>query len=50
MQLAIENLSVIGKELVIRWNDGTETYILLELLRTEKAIAGLPLISFARSS
>jgi DUF971 family protein len=33
MQLAIENLSVIGKELAIRWNDGTETYILLELLR-----------------
>ena len=33
MQLAIENLSVIGKELAIRWNNGTETYLPLELLR-----------------
>ena len=33
MQLAIENLSVIGKELAIRWNNGQETYLPFELLR-----------------
>lgn len=33
MQLAIENLNVIGNELAIRWNNGMETYIPLELLR-----------------
>ena len=33
MQLAIENLSVIGKELAISWNNGTETYLPFELLR-----------------
>ena len=33
MRLAIENLAVVGEEMAIRWNDGHETYIGLELLR-----------------
>jgi DUF971 family protein len=33
MRLGIENLAVVGEEMAIRWNDGRETYIGLELLR-----------------
>jgi DUF971 family protein len=33
MRLAIENLAIIGEEMAIRWNDGRESYIGLELLR-----------------
>jgi DUF971 family protein len=33
MPLAIDNLTIVGQEIAIRWNDGRETYIDLELLR-----------------
>jgi DUF971 family protein len=33
MRLAIENLSIVGEEMAIRWNDGRESYIGLELFR-----------------
>jgi DUF971 family protein len=33
MQLGLENMTVIGNELALRWNDGTESYFLLEFLR-----------------
>jgi DUF971 family protein len=33
MVLSIEQLNVIGGELAIRWNDGSENYYPLELLR-----------------
>lgn len=33
MTLAPANIQLIGSELAIRWNDGTESYLALELLR-----------------
>jgi DUF971 family protein len=33
VRLAVENLAIVGREMAIRWNDGQETYIGLELLR-----------------
>jgi DUF971 family protein len=33
MRLAVENLAIVGPEMAIRWNDGRESYIGLELLR-----------------
>ena len=33
MALAPQNIQQIGRELALQWNDGTETYLQLELLR-----------------
>ena len=33
MQLSLGDMTVIGSELALRWSDGGETYIPLELLR-----------------
>jgi DUF971 family protein len=33
MQVSLGEMTVIGSELALRWSDGTETYIPLELLR-----------------
>jgi DUF971 family protein len=33
MQLGLENMTVIGNELALRWTDGTESYMPLEFLR-----------------
>jgi DUF971 family protein len=33
MQLSLGDMTVIGSELALRWSDGAETYIPLELLR-----------------
>jgi DUF971 family protein len=33
MQLSLEDMTVIGSELALRWSDGGETYIPLGLLR-----------------
>lgn len=33
MQLALENMTVIGNELALRWTDGSESYFPLEFLR-----------------
>jgi DUF971 family protein len=33
MQLSLGEMTVIGNELALRWSDGGETYISLELLR-----------------
>ncbi len=33
MPLAPENIQQIGRELAVQWNDGSETYLELELLR-----------------
>jgi DUF971 family protein len=33
MPLGLENMTVIGNELAVRWTDGIETYLPLELLR-----------------
>jgi DUF971 family protein len=33
MPLHLEEMTSIGKELALRWSDGTETYIQLETLR-----------------
>ena len=38
--MKVTNLEVIGKELAIRWGDGTETYVLLERLRRACPCAG----------
>ena len=34
MQVSLEDMTVIGGELALRWSDGVETYLDLELLRT----------------
>jgi DUF971 family protein len=33
MGLAIEDLAIVGNEMAVRWNDGRESYIELEVLR-----------------
>ena len=33
MQLGLENMTVIGNELALRWSDGIESYFLLDFLR-----------------
>jgi DUF971 family protein len=33
MRLSLENMTVIGNELALRWIDGVESYLPLELLR-----------------
>jgi DUF971 family protein len=33
MQLGLENMTVIGNELALRWNDGIESYFPLDFLR-----------------
>jgi DUF971 family protein len=33
MQVSLEEMTVIGGELALRWSDGVETYVSLELLR-----------------
>jgi DUF971 family protein len=33
MQLGLENMTIIGHELALRWNDGIESYFPLEFLR-----------------
>jgi DUF971 family protein len=33
MQVSLEDMAVIGGELALRWSDGIETYLGLELLR-----------------
>jgi DUF971 family protein len=33
MQVSLEDMTVIGGELALRWSDGVETYVSLELLR-----------------
>jgi DUF971 family protein len=33
MQLGLENMTMIGNELALRWTDGTESYMPLEFLR-----------------
>jgi DUF971 family protein len=33
MRIETKNIQVIGNELAIQWNDGTETYFQLEMLR-----------------
>ncbi|HYY31249.1 MAG TPA: DUF971 domain-containing protein [Chthoniobacterales bacterium] len=33
MQVSLEDMTVIGGELALRWSDGVETYLDLELLR-----------------
>jgi DUF971 family protein len=33
MQVSLEDMTVIGGELALRWSDGVETYVGLELLR-----------------
>jgi DUF971 family protein len=33
MQLSLADMAVIGSELALRWSDGAETYIPLELFR-----------------
>src|SRR5436853_7813247 len=33
MRLVATNIQLIGNELAVQWNDGTETYLLLERLR-----------------
>lgn len=33
MQPGLENMTIIGNELALRWTDGTESYLPLELLR-----------------
>ena len=33
MRLEATNIQLIGNELAVQWNDGTETYLLLERLR-----------------
>jgi DUF971 family protein len=33
MQSGLENMTVIGDELALRWTDGAESYVTLELLR-----------------
>jgi DUF971 family protein len=33
MQLGLENMTVIGNELALRWTDGIESYLPLEFLR-----------------
>lgn len=40
MRLEAANLQVIGVELAIAWNDGTETYVPLEILRRHCPCAG----------
>jgi DUF971 family protein len=33
MQFGLENMTVIGNELALRWTDGIESYLTLEFLR-----------------
>lgn len=40
MRLLPANIALVGEELAIAWNDGTETYLALETLRRNCPCAG----------